>query len=350
MHNGDVLILKGQEVNDLLAGQELAIIHTVEKAYEAHGVGTSALPHSTFLRFPDSPSNRVIALPAYLGAGFEVAGVKWIASFPDNVAHGMDRASAVLIMNSTSTGRPQAILEASVISAKRTAASAALAARCLQQGKQTHSAGLIGCGLINFETTRFLKATFPELESLVVFDRSPVQAERFKEVCFETFTDVEVEIAASVDTVLGSSSLVSIATTAVEPHIADLSACAAGSTILHISLRDLAPELVLANDNVVDDIEHACRAQTTLHLAEQLSGSREFIRCTLADILNGTASARMSDMRLAIFSPFGLGVLDIAVGQLVCELAMKQCSGLVINSFLPEHWAERHRNSARPSL
>jgi 2,3-diaminopropionate biosynthesis protein SbnB len=350
MHNGDVLILKGEEVNNLLASQELEIIRTVQEAYLAHRAGSSALPHSTFLRFPDSSSNRVIALPAYLGGGFEAAGVKWISSFPGNVALGMDRASAVLILNSTSTGRPRAILEASVISAKRTAASAALAARCLQQGKPTYSAGLIGCGLINFETARFLKTTFPKLKSLIIFDRSLAQAEEFKELCVETFADLEIEIAGSISGTLASSSLISIATTAIEPHINDLSACASDSTILHISLRDLAPELALDNDNIVDDIEHVCRGQTTLHLAEQLSGSREFIRCTLADILSGTAAARSAGKRLAIFSPFGLGVLDIAVGQLVCELALKECRGLVIDSFVPEHWLERNRRSAIHSL
>ena len=67
----------------------------VGRAYVAHGKGKSSLPHSTFLRFPEDGVNRIITLPAlalaFFGDGFDIAGMKWIASFPGNVKQGMPR-------------------------------------------------------------------------------------------------------------------------------------------------------------------------------------------------------------------------------------------------------------------
>jgi 2,3-diaminopropionate biosynthesis protein SbnB len=348
MHNNSVLVLKSHEVSALLDGKERELIRIVRKAYEAHVEGESSLPHSTFLHFPDSQRERIIAMPAYLGHGFDVMGIKWISSFPKNLEKGLDRASAVMIMNSTVNGRPEAVVEGSIISAKRTAASAALAARSLHQDAPPESVGIVGCGLINFEIVRFLRAVFPDLMTLVVFDRDLAHAEHFKHRCEEAFGGMSVEIAEDVASVLRSSPLISLATTAGTPHIFDLSACRNGCTLLHISLRDLAPEIILRSDNVVDDVDHVCRADTSIHLAEQQLGHRGFIRCTLADITNGRMPARVDKDSITVFSPFGLGVLDMAVCQFVHKLAIDRGAGTLVNSFLPAPWT-KNGNGTKPA-
>lgn len=341
MRDSDLLILKGDDVLSLLEGQELEVMKIVRSAYVAHAAGKSSLPHSVFLNFPDAPGNRIIALPAYLSDGFDLAGLKWISSFPHNSELLLDRASAILILNSTRTGRPAAIMEGSIISAKRTAASAALAAQYVHPVGGVNRVGLVGCGLINFEIARFLKAIYPEMKTLIAFDVDVNQARRFKKKCQTLWREINIEIADSLQVVLSNSSLISLATTAAKPHIFDLSDCAPGSTILQISLRDLSPEVILSCDNIVDDIDHVCRAQTSVHLAEQAIGNRSFIRCTLADIVRGLAPKRSDAESLAVFSPFGLGVLDIAVGKLVYDLGIEQQRGVFIESFLPNSWLER---------
>jgi ornithine cyclodeaminase len=333
MRGDDILILRADEVRSLLSGREQQIIGTVRSAYEAHAAGESSLPHSTFLRFPGSKDNRIIALPAYLGDGYKVAGIKWVASFPTNYNLGLERASAVVILNSPETGRPKAILEGSLISASRTAASAALAAHYLHTEREPSSAGMIGCGLINFEILRFLRAIYSTIKELVIFDLDPNRAYEFKRKCDKMFDEVEVIIAGDTGHVLRRSPLISIATTAVEPHIFDLAGCVAGSTILHISLRDLSADVILTCDNIVDDIDHVCQAQTSVHLAAQQVGHRDFIRCSLADVLRGTASARRDASSVTVFSPFGLGILDLAVSKLAYDLALAENLGTVISSF-----------------
>jgi N-[(2S)-2-amino-2-carboxyethyl]-L-glutamate dehydrogenase len=338
MADDEILILKASDVVSLLAGREREIIDKVRVAYEAHAQGETSLPHSVFLNFADKPRDRIIALPAYLGGIHQVTGIKWVASFPGNLTTGLDRASAVLILNSSKTGRPKVILEGSVISTKRTAASAALAAQWLLPEGQIPRLGLIGCGLINFEIVRFLMELWPVMRSLVIFDLNPRRAARFKQKCQDLFAGIEIEIVSDVRSVLNSASLVSLATTAPKPYIFDLSECAPGSVLLHVSLRDLAPQIILSCDNIVDDVDHVCRAQTSVHLTEQQVGHREFIRCTLADITLKAAPPRRDSQDIAVFSPFGLGILDLAVGQLVYDLAISENRGMLIDSFLPDPW------------
>src|SRR5689334_22936470 len=193
MRDGDILILKSDDVATLLQGRESALIDVVRQAYETHGRGETSLPHSAFLRFSQELPNRIIALPAYLGSHFDVAGIKWVASFPGNLDHGLERASAIVVLNSTHTGRPKAIIEGSLISARRTAASAALAAQSLIDSNREICAGIIGCGLMNFEVIRFLLSVFCNLTTFIVYDLDQERVDSFKRHCETEFAGIRLE-------------------------------------------------------------------------------------------------------------------------------------------------------------
>jgi len=330
----DFLILRAGEVREILDGRETEILDLVAHAYAVHGRGQSSLPHSTFLRFPGDPLNRVIGLPAYLGGEVEAVGIKWIASFPGNLERGLARASAVIVLNERDTGRPIALLEGSIISARRTAASAALAARELTTDSPPAVAGLIGAGLINGEVARFLRAALPGIERMVLYDLSVDRAHQRADALADTLPGVTFEVAESLEEVLSRCPLTSFATTAVEPHVGDLSLCPKGATILHVSLRDLTPEALLTADNVVDDPDHVCRARTSAHLAEEATGSRDFIRCTLAALLEGDAPRKKDPDAVTVFSPFGLGILDLALAHHTVAVARETGRGHSIPSFL----------------
>lgn len=340
MNRDTMIILTARDVEAMVSGNERQIIDCVSSAYKAHFRGESSLPHSSFLRIPNDQANRIIALPAYLGAEFDVAGIKWVSSFPQNLEKEMDRASAVIILNSVTTGRPRAILEGSIISATRTAASAALAAQALHRDVNVDSVGVIGCGLINFEIQKFLLTVFKSIRRLYLYDLNPDRAAQFKRACEKAFK-INAETVSELDMLFRASPLVSIATTAIHPYISDLSALAPHSTVLHISLRDLAPEVILACDNVVDDPDHVSRERTSIHLAEQMAGTREFIRSTIGAIVAEAAQPRPDAEGISVFSPFGLGILDIAVAEFVYKRAVEEGLGTRIESFLPSAWHQR---------
>ncbi len=335
MTNNSIRTLNAYEIAELLRGREKEIVNEISLGYQAHGNRMSAVPHSVFLRFPQNSTDRIIALPAYLGGDFNVAGIKWISSFPGNINRGKDRASAAIILNSLEDGWPVAFLEGSVISAQRTAAGAALAAHTLRKSQPHTCLALIGCGVINYEIVKFIAATCPELVSLTIYDKDSGRASGFANRCRSNFDELEVKIVSNLDEALAGAPLISIATTASTPHIADLSACPNDALLLHISLRDISADTILTCENVVDDVDHVCRENTSLHLAEKLSGNRDFIHCALPDILLGRAPAPAHNKR-TIFSPFGLGILDLALAKLVLDLARDKGVGAVIESFVAE--------------
>ncbi|MBT0770101.1 2,3-diaminopropionate biosynthesis protein SbnB [Kineosporia sp. J2-2] len=328
-----MLIVDHTTVRRVLDGCERELIDLVGQTYAEHDQGGSVLPHSIFLRFPDDPRNRIIGLPAYLG-GPPRAGIKWISSFPGNIGEGRERASAAIILNSMSTGRPEALVEGSLISARRTAAGAALAAREIGVPGGARGIVLIGCGVINFEVLRFTVAALPEIRRVTLYDADPDRAAAFAGRVREQLPALEVSTAPGIGPALAADPLVSLATNAGTPHL-DLSGADPATTVLHVSLRDLTVETVLSADNIVDDTDHVCRENTSLHLAEKETGSRDFVTATIGSLVRGRFRPPSARTRPVIFSPFGLGVLDLALADLVVTRARREGLGVAVDGFLP---------------
>jgi ornithine cyclodeaminase len=292
-------------------------------------------PPSYFLRLPDRPSSRIIALPASIGGDVRVDGLKWISSFPENVAAGIPRASAVLILNDHDTGYPFACLESSIISATRTAASAALAADWLSCGRERpRRIGFFGVGLIARYIHTFLAGTGWSFDEVGVHDVSAESAAGFRGYLEQSDTTGQVSVYGSAEGLIRSSDLVVFATVAPQPHINEVSWFGHNPVVLHVSLRDLAPEILLASTNVVDDVEHCLKANTSPHLVEQATGNRDFLLGTLDDVMADRVTVPAD--RPVIFSPFGLGVLDLAVGKYVYDQVVSSGELQVIDDFFHE--------------
>jgi ornithine cyclodeaminase len=328
-------VISGAQVKEVLRGEEKPVVELIEAAYRLHGAGATVNPRSYFLRFPDRPSSRIIALPASLGGEFAVDGLKWISSFPDNVAAALPRASAVLVLNDHDTGYPFACLESSVISATRTAASAALAADWLSRdrGRPTR-VGFVGVGLIARYIHGYLAGTGFRFDEIGVRDLSAEHANGFIGYLDGVESDARIVVHDSAESLIRSSDLVVFATVAAEPYVTEPAWFAHHPLVLHVSLRDLSPEVILASANVLDDIDHCLTANTSPHLTEQRVGHRDFIDGTLYDVLTGRIPVPTD--RPVIFSPFGLGVLDLAIGRHVYREVRDSGRLTVIDDFFAE--------------
>ena len=331
-------VISGAQVQHALQGRETEVMELVETIYRLHGDGDSVNPPSYFLRFPDRPASRIIALPASIGGQVRVDGVKWISSFPGNVAAGVPRASAVLILNDHDTGYPFACLESSIVSATRTAASAALAADRLSRGRpRPRRVGFLGVGLIARYIHTFLNGTGWSFDEIGVHDLSTDSAAGFRGYLEQSGGGDHITVHDTAEELIRSSDLVVVATVAAEPHVTDPSWFDHHPVVLHVSLRDLAPEILLTATNIVDDIEHCQKANTSTHLAELSTGNRDFLDGTLNDVIAGRVPVPAD--RTVVFSPFGLGVLDLAVGKFVYDEIVRSGELKVIDDF----FHERHR-------
>lgn len=323
-------VIDGRTVASLLNKDPLACIDDVENAYLSHFKGKTVNPDSYFLRFPENPANRIIALPASLSGENASNGIKWISSYPDNIKQGLQRASAILLLNNPDTGYAYACLEASRISAMRTAASAVLAARKLLSSRSVISMGFIGAGFIARNILDLFHHDKWNVEKTVLHDMVQPSAEAFAEYA-QTYHQLTTAVGSLEEAL--TSDVVVLATTAGAPYIHKYS-FKPHQVVLNISLRDLSPEIIISSNNLLDDIEHCLKANTSPHLAEQLCGHRQFINGTLAEFIMGRV--QLDPHKTTIFSPFGLGVLDLAVGQRVYQQARKLGRAIEIPNFFFE--------------
>jgi 2,3-diaminopropionate biosynthesis protein SbnB len=323
-------VVPGSTVKSVIDGNRKQVFDAVEAAYRLHASGDAVNPDSYFLRYPDKPSARIIALPAHLGGAIQRSGIKWISSFPENRAGNLARASAVLIVNDATTGYPLACIEASLISATRTAASAALAAEHISPNPFEGTLGVAGAGIIARTSVEWLLFRNWKFRKISLYDVDHKEAEHFSKWLRDQHNLQAVIQDRLADTICDAS-LILFTTTTLEPYLADEKLLEHSPTVLHLSLRDICVNVILASQNIVDDVDHCLKANTSLHLSEMATGNRDFVSGNLVDVLDKTF--KLDHDRPRIFSPFGLGVLDLAVGNFVLEAAISSNAAIALPDF-----------------
>src|SRR6516162_7016440 len=260
-------VVSGSAVRRIIDDHRWQIFGTVETAYRLHASGNTLNPDSYFLRFPDKPSARIIALPAHLGGTIQKSGIKWISSFPENRADNLARASAVLILNDAVTGYPLACIEASLISATRTAASAALAAEHISPNPFGGNLSVIGTGVIARTTVEWLLFRGWKFRKISLYDVDRKEMKHFSKWLRDQHS-LQADIQVCLDDAIWDSSLVLFATTTLEPYLADERLFAHAPTVIHLSLRDICANVILTSQNIVDDVDHCLKAKPSLHLTQ----------------------------------------------------------------------------------
>jgi ornithine cyclodeaminase/alanine dehydrogenase len=150
------------------------IVALLERAFREKGEGRVEIPPKPGIHpRPDAFLHAMAASIPGMGA----AGLKWVAGFPENAARGLPYVTGLLILNDVETGLPLAVMDATWITAHRTGAATALAARYLAR-PESSVAGILACGVQGRTNLMALAALFP-LRTVYAYDHRRENQDRF---------------------------------------------------------------------------------------------------------------------------------------------------------------------------
>lgn len=322
-------VITAESVANILYEDISTVYNIIKDTYVEHDNKNTVNPNSFFLRFPDDESSRIIALLSALKFEPRVAGIKWIGSNPKNIKNGKERASAVIILNDYETKYPFACIEGSIISKVRTACSAVLAAEYLCKNKKDIKRfGFIGCGPICTSILQIFQSMQWDLEDILLFD---VDKQRAENLIRENNIQSKITIVSSYELLIKNADIIIFGTSVIKPYINDISLFKHNPVVLHVSLRDLGLDVIAGANNFVDDVEHVLNANTSLDLLYKDRGNASFIHGTLGTLISKKIQVNYNTIR--VFSPMGLGVLDIALARFVFEKSIEAKSNILIKNF-----------------
>jgi len=287
------------------------LVDVIEETVRCLGNNDFAQPVKPYLRYRDL-QNRIIAMPAFIGGDFDMAGIKWIASFPGNIHQGIPRAHSVVILNKAATGQPVAIINTALLSIIRTAAVSGLMIRYFDKVRPLKDVnlGIIGWGPIGQYQLRMCLGLYGDkiskifLYDLRQIDKSAIDfAPREKIVVVDGWEPAYVNADVFITATVSKAPYIN-----KEPK--------KGSLQLNVSLRDYKADMYdyVRDSIIVDDWDEICREKTDIEMMHLEKGlQREQTRSIVDMVVNNCMKDYAVDVPI-MFNPMGMAVFDMAVG------------------------------------
>jgi ornithine cyclodeaminase/alanine dehydrogenase-like protein (mu-crystallin family) len=190
------------------------IIKALEDAFREKGEGRVEMPPKPGIH-PGQGDNFIHAMPAYIPA-LKSAGVKWVSGFPENYKRGLPYITGLLILNDVETGLPISVMDCAWITAMRTGAATAVAARHLARPEST-AVGVLGCGVQGRTNVEALKALFP-LEQVMAYDVNAEAARTYAKEMKERFGLKVTVVNKPQEAVTGCDIVVTAGPILKKPH------------------------------------------------------------------------------------------------------------------------------------
>lgn len=151
------------------------IVKAVEEVFREKGLGGTEMPPKPGIH--TMPDAFIHAMPAYVKA-MKAAGMKWVSGYPANQAKGLPYISGLLILNDPMNGLPTCVMDCSWVTAKRTGAATAVAAKHLAR-KDSEIMAMLACGVQGRTNVEALKVVMPRLSTVQAYDVDKGVLERY---------------------------------------------------------------------------------------------------------------------------------------------------------------------------
>jgi ornithine cyclodeaminase/alanine dehydrogenase-like protein (mu-crystallin family) len=331
-----VLILSHEDVLKALAPEQCA--HAMAAVLAAHARGETFMPLRSVM-MPPGAAGAMGLMPAWRGSGSAgrdapdqaVFALKSLCLIPANPARGLDAHQGIVTLFDGQTGVATAILDASAITAIRTAAVTAVATRALAR-EDSSTMAILGAGvqarshldaLMRVRPFTHVRIYAPtEAHARAVIDQAP-----------ETAGGVELTVAPSAELAVRGADVVVVATSAREPVLSH-AWLAQGAHVNAVgasmpTAREIEVETVAAAALFPDSRESLRNeaGEYRLAISEGAISGEDHVRAELGEVLADLRPGRKDGGELTLFRSLGLAVEDLAAAELAVANARREGLG-----------------------
>jgi ornithine cyclodeaminase len=319
----------------------------------SHGVMMTFPEESPFPNMPkDGPDRRFMAMPAYLGGKFDMAGMKWYGSNVENKSKGLPRSILMLTLNDKDTGAPISYMSANILSAYRTGAVPGVGVKYFAK-EDSKVVGIIGPGVMSKTAFAATMAVRSGIETVKIKGRSQKSIDGFVKYLNEEYPEIkDIVIVDTIEDAVKDSDIVHIATSSPTGDVNEYP---------YINEAWIKPGAVLCCPAAArfDDDFILNRARTVtdnIGLYEAWAEEMEFpaynsipipaVHCMdliaegkmtkdqiddLGDVLIGKVPVHRKKDEIIIYSVGGMPIEDVAWGTIVYRNAVEKGIGTKLN-------------------
>ena len=333
MAKADIIFLNNKMMEELGVSDMKTAIKDVERVYSLTDSGDVIAPGKCVMRWgktieDENVLGRINAMPGYIGGEYDMAGIKWIGSGPQNYKKGLPRASVTIILNDPDTKLPICVADGTEVSTMRTGASGGVAINLLAK---SDASVMTICGAGAQAVTQLEAAMLvrPTIKTLYVYDIVMENAERFAKNAMAKYPGLNAIPTQDIESAAKESDIIDCVTLAVEPFIKG-AWLKKGSFVMNMADFELCYDCVEKADKLVVDywesVKHRMISTIALMWRDGLVKDED-LHAEMGEIINGKKAARENDDEIIYFNAVGAGIMDIAVAARCYKKALETGKG-----------------------